>query len=216
MGVVKMDVSLKINNDLLLVAFFMKENAWKNVNQTNFHRVLYFSAVLAPIYLFDEKWGYDFSNTIYGPSNIIITEQLRELSVKGFLEIEKITVLTNRTEELYCITDEGIGFCKTVLFCLKNKKKRVAWFKIIVKLLSLYGNDFMSKLIKEEPNIHNQSLENQKSKLFIDNSENNLSKQFFEFLKKQTDETLDSKNMKNEDYLLLFFDILYRKYKEGN
>lgn len=211
---IQLEANLTINNDLLLAAYFMKENAWEGVNQTNFHRVLYFSAVLAPVFLEDEEWGYNFFNTLFGPSNITITEQLRDLSAKGFLELVNINVYSNRIEEKYLITNEGREYCDKVLFMLKNKEKRVLWFKIIIKVLSIYGENFLARLIKEEPNLYSQRQENIKAKLNTDNSENNLSKEFFEFLKERGKEKYRNNSLKNEDYLLLFFDVLYRKYKE--
>ncbi|MNW68312.1 hypothetical protein D3C74_470500 [compost metagenome] len=55
---------------------------------------------------------------------------------------------------------------------------------------------------------------NKRSRLIIDDSSDNLSKEFFEFIKdKGINSDVNLNN--NQDYLLLFFDVLYQKYKGG-
>lgn len=207
---------LVISNDLIIVAYFMKENGWDGANKSNFQRVLYFSAALSPIFIPQYNWNYIFTNTFFGPYNEKIKNELEKLSVKGILELTERKVYTNRVEERYVITRKGINWCEGTLFRLQPEQPKVNWFKIIIKVLSIYGEEFLSKLIKEDPNIYSQNEINKYAKINTDNSNDNLSKEFFEFLKEKGKGKLNIESQKDEDYLLLFFDILYRKYKGGN
>jgi|GEM_PF-2896779 len=211
-----MDEMHIVGNDLLIVSYLMKENGWNGSNKSNFQRVLYFAAALSPIFIPEEEWIYSFSNTIFGPYNSIIKKELERLLVKGFIELQDRKILTNRVEERYIITNQGISYCKNLLFKLNTYNKKVNWFKIIVKVLSIYGENFLSKLVKQDPNIYSQNLENRNAKLIISNTSENLSKEFFQFLKEKGQKKVDLGLQKDEDYLLLFFDILYRKYKDGD
>ena len=204
-----------INNDLLAVAYYMKENGWNGSNKSNFQRVLYFSAALSPIFIPHYNWSYAFSNTLFGPYNSIIKEELEKLSVKGLLELTQRKVYANRVEERYIITSKGIKWCENTLFMLVPEQPKINWFKIIVKVLSIYGEEFLSKLIKEDPNVYSQNEINRNARLVIDNTDENLSKEFFQFLREKGKSKLDMRLQKDEDYLLMYFDILYRKYKGG-
>ncbi len=205
-----------INNDLVTVAYFMYENGWDGSNKSNFQRVLYFSAALSPIFIRDYNWNYSFSNTIFGPYNSMIKNELEKLSIKGLLELTERKVYINRVEERYIITSKGKTWCEDLLFRINSENAKIKWFKIIVKVLSIYGENFLSKLIKEDPNVYSQNEINRNARIITDNSEENLSKEFFEFLKEKGKDKLNIESQKDEDYLLLFFDILYRKYKGGN
>ena len=81
----------------------------------------------------------------------------------------------------------------------------------MVKVLSIYGSEFLVKLIKEDPNVNSLNKINKRSKIVTDDSEDNLSKEFFKFLKNNS--IKKNSEITDEDNLLLFFDVLYRKYK---
>ena len=203
-----------INNDLLSISYYAKENNWKDISKTNYQRILYFSAVLSPIFIPDYKWKYDFSNTLFGPYNSDITEALKKLAIEELICISKRNISSNKVYENYKITNKGERLYLDKLAQINSEVNKYKWFKIIVKVLSIYGTPFLVKLVKSDPNIVFQYDMNIKEKLYIDSSENNLSKEFFIFLK----ENYKSKHnisMIDEDYLLLFFDVLYRKYTGG-
>jgi len=190
----------------------MSKHGWKSANKTTFQRVLYFAAVLSSIFT-SEAWTYNFSNTMFGPYNNDIVDELNDLFVKGFIKLEDRKTYSNRIEERFSINQKGIKLCEETFLKLNPLKSKILWFDIIVKTLSIYGEDFLSKLIKEEPNVYYQNKENKNSRLIIDESSDNLSKEFFSFIKCEGKSRLNIELKNDYDYLLLFFDVLYRKYK---
>lgn len=205
-----------INNDLLFVSYFMNENGWESANKSTYQRILYFSAALSPIFVPHEKWAYGFSNTIFGPYNDDIAKQLNQLFVKGLLSLEERKRYSNRIEERYRISSLGINKCKDVFFKIDHLKSKINWLGIIVKTLSIYGEPFIAKIIKEDPNIVSQNMDNVHERLILNNSDENITKTFFEFLKTKGQQKLQLEVESDQEYLLLFFDVLYRKYKGGN
>ncbi len=210
-----MTKNYNINNDILIVAYFMNENGWEAANKSGFQRILYFSAVLSPIFVPHETWTYSFSNTMFGPYNNEISKILGNLSVKGLLSLEERKFYSNRMEERYKISEKGSNECINKLFLINSLDSKVAWFETIVKVLSIYGESFISKLVKEDPNVLSFNLANNTSKLPTGNTEDNLSMEFFEFIKNKGKERLNLNETSDQDYLLIFFDILYRRYKGG-
>lgn len=208
------EASLIIKNDILIIAYYLREYGWNEVNKSTFQRLLYFSAVLSPIFMPKEEWAYNFSNTLFGPYNNELSLEINDLETKGFLSLVERKVYTNRIEEKFNISQMGIENCEHRIFLLNTLKTKVSWFNVLVKTLSLYGESFLSKLVKEDPNIFYQNEMNKRSKLIINDSSDNLSKEFFEFIKlKGINSDVNLNN--NQDYLLLFFDVLYQKYKGG-
>lgn len=194
-----------------MISYFFHLNNWESANKVSYQRVLYFSAALSPIFIKGSKWDYDFSNTLFGPYNNEISENLQDLYIKNDLELVNRNIYANRIEESFRITPEGIKKCETYLFKLSSNNAKVEWFKIIVNVLSLYGESFLSKLVKSDPNVLNMNEINNNGKITLDASSNNISKEFFEYLQSIEVKNLDNK--KNLDILLIYFDILFRKYK---
>ncbi|MEW9938701.1 hypothetical protein AB2T96_16020 [Clostridium butyricum] len=203
-----------IENDILAISYYVNQNNWQDVSKTNYNRILYFSAALCPVFAPNYNWKYYFSNTLFGPYNSEILNSLQKLSVKGFIKVTERKVSVNRVFENYCITDKGISLCENVLFKIESENKKYMCFNVIVKVLSIYGSDFLIKLVKADPNINSLNKINKMTKINTDNCEENLSKEFFLFLKDNSKKR--NNKITNEDNLLLFFDILYRKYKGGS
>jgi len=200
-------------NDIIAISYYANKNDWKNISKTNYQRILYFSAVLAPIFIPNVIWSYGFNNTIFGPYNTDITDALKELNIKNLINEENRTVHANKIYTDYVISIRGIELFENKLYKIIPEQAKYRWLSIIVKVLSIYGSDFMVKLIKNDPNVVFQDENKLQEKLTIDNTSDNLSKEFFMYLK-NNDLAIDN-NLVNEDILLLFFDILYRKYKGG-
>lgn len=209
-----MDRSYSISNDILIISYYLTKNHWQNVSKTNYQRILYFAAALSPVFVPNYNWNYYFSNTMFGPYNSEIMESLQRLSVKKFIKITQRKASSNRIFENYCITEKGTLFCEEVLFKINSEAQKYLCFRVIVKVLSIYGSDFLVKLIKADPNINSLNKIKKMSKIRTDNSEDNLSKEFFIFLKENSKKRNSS--ITDEDNLLLFFDVLYRKYKGGS
>lgn len=205
-----------LKNDLITVSYFLEQNSWNEVSKTSYQRILYFAAALSPVFLPEEEWTYDFSNTFFGPYNKEIAPLIQELSNKGFLKVIDRRIYQNRVEESFIISTKGKEFCENIIFKLDANSPKVRWLDIIVKVLSIYGENFLSKLVKNDPNIVNLNMINSYKKIPIGNSEDNITKDFFEFVKAKGKERFNLENEGDKDFLLLFFDILYRKYKGDN
>lgn len=210
-----MEEQYELKNDILIVAYFMGKNGWDAASKTNFQRVLYFAAVLSPTVLPDYEWPYSFANTMYGPINRDLTSELEELFAKGLLKLFDRKIVVNRVEEKYCISEQGINVVKKNIMQLYSEESKILWLETIVKVLSLYEDNFLSKLIKEDPNISYMNNGNQKSKITIENKEDNLSNELLKYLEDTGKTKMQLEKTADEEYLMLFFDLLYRKYKGG-
>lgn len=133
---------LIMKNDLLIIAYNMSEDGWSGANKSTFQRILYFSAALSPIFIPNNIWSYNFSNTLFGPYNNEISVQMNDLHVKGFFELESRKIYATRVEDRYSISDRGKAVCRNNLFLIDTLRSKVAWFNILVKALSIYGEDF--------------------------------------------------------------------------
>lgn len=210
-----MDSQFELKNDILIIAYYMEENGWRAVSKTNFQRVLYFAAVLSPAFLKDYQWTYGFANTMYGPINKDLTTELETLFAKGLLLLQDRKIVTNRVEEKYSISKQGKYIVENHIMKLKHELPKLLWMESIVKVLTIYEDNFLSKLIKEDPNISFMNEGNQKTKIPINNTEDNLSNELMKYLESNGKAKLKLENKADEEYLLLFFDLLYRKYKGG-
>ena len=209
-----MEENFTLKNDILCIAYYMKKNGWEGISKTNFHRVLYFAAVLSTVFLKDYEWTYSFSNTIFGPRNKDITGELDELFMKGFLMLSNRKVISNRVEEKYVISDAGCEALEKTCFILDSEKSKLLWLEIIVNVLSVYGESFLSKLIKEDPNVSSMNSLHQNGNIPCTNTDENLTIELYKYLKKSGKDRLNLESSLDEEYLMLFFDLLYRKYKE--
>lgn len=210
-----MENQYELKNDILIVAYYMEKEGWGAVSKTNFQRVLYFAAVLSPKFLKDYEWTYNFYNTMYGPVNNDLTKELDELSVKELLSVADRKKFSNRVEEKYVISIQGKAVVENLFKKLKKETSKILWLETIVKALTIYEDNFLSKLIKEDPNISSMNLGNQKTKIPTNDTEDNLSNELMKYLEENGREKLKLEGKADEEYLLLFFDLLYRKYKGG-
>lgn len=210
-----MENQYELKNDILIVAYYMEKEGWGAVSKTNFQRVLYFAAVLSPKFLKDYEWTYNFYNTMYGPVNNDLTKELDELSVKELLSVADRKKFANRVEEKFVISLQGKAVVENLFKKLKKETSKILWLETMVKALTIYEDNFLSKLIKEDPNISSMNLGNQKTKIPTNDTEDNLSNELMKYLEENGREKLKLEGKADEEYLLLFFDLLYRKYKGG-
>lgn len=116
----------------------------------------------------------------------------------------KISVGFYKFDKLACISE-----------VLEYEISKILWLETIVKALTIYEDNFLSKLIKEDPNVSYMNSGNQKTKIPTSNTEDNLSNELVKYLEEHGKEKLSLERKADEEYLLLFFDLLYRKYKGG-
>ena len=206
----------ELSTDILFISYFLKKNGWDGASKTSLQRVLYFSAELSTVFLKENKWNYSFSNTMFGPYNYEISNVIDELAAKELLELIERKISVDKVRERYIISEKGIKVCENVLFGIDNELDKRNWFELLVKILTVYGEKFLAKLVKEDPNVIYLDSINSRKKIPNGNSEDNLSKEFYLFLKKTGKEKFSIDNDSNEEFLLLFFDALYQKYKGGS
>lgn len=209
-----MENQYELKNDILIVAYYMEKEGWSAVRKTNFQRVLYFAAVLSPTFLKDYEWKYSFYYTLYGPVTKDLTAELDELFAKGLLSLADRKIIPNRVEEKYVISLQGKKVVED-LMKLNYETSKILWLETIVKVLTIYEDNFLSKLIKEDPNVSFMNSGNQKTKIPINDTEDNLSNELVKYLEENGKTKLRLDGKADEEYLLLFFDLLYRKYKGG-
>lgn len=190
----------------------MEKEGWSAVSKTNFQRVLYFAAVLSPAFLKDYEWKYSFYNTLYGPITKDLTAELDELFAKGLLLLADRKIIPNRVEEKYVISMQGKKVVED-LMKLNYETSKILWLETIVKVLTIYEDNFLSKLIKEDPNVSYMNSGNQKTKIPTNDTEDNLSNELIKYLEEIGKTKLKLEGKADKEYLLLFFDLLYRKYK---
>lgn len=208
-----MENQYELKNDILIVAYYMERGGWGAVSKTNFQRVLYFAAVLSPAFLKGYEWTYSFFNTMYGPVNRDLTTELEELFAKGLLLLVERKIVPNRVEEKYSISPQGEKIVENHIMKLEYESSKILWLETMVKVLTIYEDNFLSKLIKEDPNVSYMNSGNQKTKIPTNNTEDNLSNELLKYLEENGKEKLKLDGKADEEYLLLFFDLLYRKYK---
>lgn len=207
-----MENQYELKNDILIVAYYMGKEEWSAVSKTNFQRVLYFAEVLSPTFLKDYEWNYSFYNTLYGPVAKDLTAELEELFAKGLLSLAERKIIPNRVEEKYVISLQGKKVVED-LMKLNHETSKILWLETIVKVLTIYEDNFLSKLIKEDPNVSFMSSGNQKTKIPTNATEDNLSNELIKYLEENGKTKLKLDRKADEEYLLLYFDLLYRKYK---
>ena len=210
-----MEDQYELKNDILIVAYYMEKDGWNGVSKTNFQRVLYFAAVLSPTFLKDYEWTYGFYNTMFGPINKDLTTELEELFAKGLLSLVDRKITSKRVEEKYVISLQGEKIVENHIMKLNYETSKILWLETIVKVLTIYEDNFLSKLIKEDPNVSFMNSGNQKTKIPTNDTEENLSNELVKYLEENGREKLKLEGKADEEYLLLFFDLLYRKYKGG-
>ncbi|MFV0239889.1 MAG: hypothetical protein ACK5H4_07605 [Lacrimispora sphenoides] len=203
-----------IKNDLLTISYYLDKVGWKSINKTNYQRILYFTAVLSPVFLKDYDWPYTFSNTLFGPQNKDITKELEVLFTRNLIDLEERRIISNRVEARYKISEKGKIAFKNTILVLDSEHSKLMWFHMVIKVLNLYGDKFLTKLIKEDPNISVMNEGNQNSRIPIGNDTDNLSKELLQYLKENGSRKVNLESDKDEEFLMLFFDLLYRKYKE--
>ena len=122
---------------------------------------------------------------------------------------------SKRVEEKYVISLQGEKIVENHIMKLNYETSKILWLETIVKVLTIYEDNFLSKLIKEDPNVSFMNSGNQKTKIPTNDTEENLSNELVKYLEENGREKLKLEGKADEEYLLLFFDLLYRKYKGG-
>ena len=102
-----MQVHRTFLNDVLFALYAAESLGWPDLNRTNFQKILFFCAALAPSAKIE--WGYRFTNAAYGPFNKDIHQATDVLVPYGFVEVTDLTLQKDsKLRARYRITPRGM------------------------------------------------------------------------------------------------------------
>ena len=145
-----MDENILGLNDTLSVLSVADWLNWQPVSRTNFQKVLYFCAVLSP--LIELNWKYYFSNAPYGPFNRTLLKAPDRLVIYGDAKVSDVLIQRDsKLRATYLITERGKTKISTITR-LESENQRYQWIHLVMSVLSMYGQGFITKLAYQEPN----------------------------------------------------------------
>lgn len=203
----------KIKDDIVLISKIVKDENWDGLTLRDFQMILYLGATLSSVFLVNEEWGYSFRNVHEMAYNSDLSDLLDEMASKQIVDRVSIVVYDEDLLEKYTILDSGIEIYNNIVEFNINIERRIRWLRILAKNLSIYGSSFLPKFMHVDPNIVSLGIE--ESIIDTSDSENNLTKDFFDFLKERGIKEFKLKNKKDEDFLMLFFKVQYETYTKG-
>jgi hypothetical protein len=200
-------------NDVLFVMYAGNLLNWPDLNRTNFQKILYLCAAVAPIG--DIGWGYDFTNAPYGPFNREIHVASDMLVHRGYALLTGLRVQRDsKVRASYRITERGIAEVK--LICtLKRENDRFRWVAEILKVLDLYGPRLVTKLAYQEPTFNRMRRQNKGGAIDLSIDENQslrLLTWITHVLKKEFAIDVDTVTCS----LIVYFDYLSRSIGQGS
>lgn len=191
-------------NDVLFTLYAAQILEWPDLNRTNFQKILYFCAVLAPLAKID--WGYDFTNAQYGPFKSNIQDAVDRLVPYGYARPTEITLQKDsKLRARYKITSRGNQEVERICH-LKKEKERLDWIIQIMKVLDVYGPKIVMKLVYNEPTFNKIRKQNQRA---IDLSlEENGSIELVEKFSTELDQSYSIQLDTLASKLIVYFDFL--------
>ena len=190
----------EVNSDILALLKIASEIGWNELRESSLHRILYLSSVL---YNFIDNHkeqlfeNYHFSLSATGPYSDIINKSIIDLSTReniiedeetGFLKLDSTTDITSSLEQ--------------------NNKYN--WFKIIIFILGLYGEDKIFGFVIQDPQYKDDFLRNVKTSINISNQ--NKTVETLNQFKAAFEETLeDVSKIEDKEYLELYFEYVFSK-----
>jgi hypothetical protein len=192
-------------NDVLSVLHAAETLDWPDLNRTNFQKILYLCATLAPLAHID--WGYDFTNAPYGPFNRGIHHAADVLVHHGYAELTSLTLQRDsKLRARYRITPSGSReadrICK-----LQREKKRLDWITLIMKILDIYGPKITTKLAYKEPTFSQMRRQNRGGAIDL-SPEDNLSLRLVQTLHDELDDKYSLQLDTLASKLIAYFDYL--------
>lgn len=195
----------EVNSDILALLKIAGEIGWNELRESSLHRILYLSSVLYTFMdnhteqLFKE---YHFSLSATGTYSNIISKSIIDLSSR---------------EDI--IEDEETGILKLNYPSDKRKSleqnNKYEWFKIIVFILGLYGEDKIFGFVIQDPQYKDDFQRNIKTA--IDISDKNKTIETLNQFKTAFEETLDDvSTIEDKEYLELYFEYVFSKIIKRN
>jgi len=192
-------------NDVLFALHATEALDWPDLNRTNFQKILYLCATLAPLVHID--WEYNFTNAPYGPFNREIHQAADVLVHQGYAELTGLTLQRDsKLRARYRINSSGSREVDRICR-LRRERKRLDWITLIVKILDIYGPKIITKLAYREPTFSQMRRQNRGGAIDL-SPEDNLSIRLVQTLHDELDskytvqlDTLASKLIAYFDYL---------------
>jgi hypothetical protein len=200
-------------NDVLFVLYAGDSLAWPDLTRTNFQRILYLSATLAPLATIE--WGYDFTNAPYGSFNGELL-QASDLLVVSYGYAEATDVKVQRDSKMrakYRITRSGKVEVNSICR-LRREKERLEWITTVMKVLDIYGPKVTTKLAYEEPTFRRMRKDNKGGVIDLSEDENQsmrLINRLISELSQKHSINLDTTISK----LITYFDFLSKDISQG-
>jgi hypothetical protein len=194
-------------NDVLFSLHAADKLGWPPLAPTHLQRILYLCAVLST--LSNTDWGYEFSNTPFGPFNGEISQAPKDLVFQRYAEAVKVIVQKDsRMKASYHITKSGVERVQ-IIGNLKREHQRLAWISSVIGFLTVYGPAVMNKLAYLEPTLTRMKLENRHG--IIDLSlDDNQSMQLLNRLNEELKRKYQVDLVTPVSNLILYFDYLSR------
>jgi hypothetical protein len=192
-------------NDVLFSLYAADKLKWPALGRTHLQRILYLCAVLSS--LSDTDWGYEFSNTPFGPFNSEISKAPNDLVYQRY--IDAVTVVVQRDSRMkasYQITGAGVQRVQTI-GSLRLERQRLDWISSVMEILTVYGPAVTNKLAYLEPTLTRMKLENRKGTIDL-SLEDNQSMQLLNRLKEELKRKYEVNLVTPVANLILFFDYL--------
>lgn len=186
---------IRASEDILSIASTAKRMGWESVSEQSFHRILYLTKTF---YAFkhteDNIFDYfHFTVTTYGPHSLLV-----EKSVTFLASGERLKVCQDGT---YCInTTED----------LVTNKEKATWIKIILHILSHYGENRIFAFVINDPTYDEAVKTNRHSE--IDSSAESKTVMILNSFKSAFESEQDSiSDLSDEQYIDLYLDFLFSK-----
>jgi uncharacterized protein YwgA len=194
-------------NDVLFALYSADELKWPALGRTHLQRILYLCAALSA--LSDTEWGYEFSNTRFGPFNAEISQAPDDLVHQRYAEAVKVSVQKDsRMKASFKITPSGKQRVQ-IITSLKQESRRLAWIGSVMEILTVYGPAVMSKLAYLEPTLTRMKAENRQGPIDL-STEDNQSIQLLERLGQGLKQNFQIALETATSNMIVFFDYLSR------
>lgn len=187
----------KANSDILYIVKSVKSIGWNSIRQPTIQRIVYLSKVLHSFVIDGQNnifKEYHFTSSVSGP----------------YSELVFNSIINLKSNEHLVETDGQLYYVNNSLIDEESDRNRLNWFKTVVYILGLYGEDKVFGFTINDP-LYKDSIERNEPKE-LDISPDNVTIQVLKQFKYSFEETLtDTKEIDNKEYLELYFEYVFSK-----
>lgn len=197
----------EISADILLVLKNSMYIGWSSLSSLSIIRIIYFSTLFYSFIYNDDsnpfENTYTFTINFRGPFCNDIDKAIINL-------LSRENILNNQSQ--YSL---NINSLPTTMNKLPYYEEKETWFKTVIKILSIYGENKIYDLIFRDPEYNDKRKRNQET---ISTDTNNKSLSFLNKFKSLFEKNLNIKyksTLSPEQYLKLYFDYVFSKVIKG-